>query len=260
MNSKKISKLLKGVLENLLETIESDEIKGIITSQSYITGGCIPSMLLGEFVSDFDIYFKDRESADKVKNYYSGIKKDKNKKFHVNLITDNSINLSDKIQLITKFVGEPKKIIKSFDWEHLQSFYEYPDNLNIPDKVYKLLLEKKLIYTGSAFPLSSLIRLKKYLKKNWDVSALTIMHIALDFAKSIDMKQTENIENDVFIKKNNSVLIEDEDYNYEDKRVSVENLIYHLNGVDPIVIQDKLLKHTGEYLEINEIVKIMLGE
>ena len=41
---------------------------------------------------------------------------------------------------------------------------------------------------------------------------------------------------------------------------NVDDIIYHMNGVDPIRIQDELVKKTGQYLSIEEIIKIMKGE
>jgi hypothetical protein len=58
----KISDWLKSITD---ETLAEEMAKGII-----VTGGAIPSMLLGEKVRDYDIYFKTIELAEKVANYY----------------------------------------------------------------------------------------------------------------------------------------------------------------------------------------------
>lgn len=65
MKAKQAEKLLTGVMNNFLESINSSEVKTIIKEKSYITGGCIPSMLMGEFVNDYDIYFYTNSSAKK---------------------------------------------------------------------------------------------------------------------------------------------------------------------------------------------------
>ena len=133
MKAKSIQKLLKGVIDNLCETIGDADIEKIIKERSFISGGCIPTMMLDGFVNDFDFYFISKEDVDKVKEYYNSIEVDYNKKFHVNLITENAINLSDKVQLITKFVGEPEDVVKNFDWQHIKSYYQYPDKLKFTE-------------------------------------------------------------------------------------------------------------------------------
>lgn len=143
MKAKQIEKLLTGVMNNFLESINNSEIKNIIKERSYITGGCIPSMLMDEFVNDYDIYFYTKEDADRVKNYFeNNHTKNKDDKFHVKLITENAINLSDKIQLITKFWGDPSFVTEEFDWAHIKSWYSVKEKkLYLTPDIY-LLVEK----------------------------------------------------------------------------------------------------------------------
>jgi hypothetical protein len=307
MKAKQIEKLLTGVMNNFLESINNSEIKNIIKERSYITGGCIPSMLMDEFVNDYDIYFYTKEDADRVKKYFeTAHTKNKDDKFHVKLITDNAINLSDKIQLITKFVGQPYDVVEKFDWKHIKSYYICKEErLYLTNNVYQLICEKELIYTGSDYPLSSLMRLKKYIKKGWNVSNTTILHIALDIVASFnrmeaerqfeqakygreqlekirqkikDMSQEEfdelietsekRYDNDTEEEQEFEVITDPVELDYINKMTklnkqqtfNVDDIIYHMNGVDPIRIQDELVKKTGQYLSIEEIIKIMKGE
>jgi len=242
MKTSQIKKLLKGVYDNFCETITDDNIKKIIKEKTFITGGSIPSMILDEFVNDFDFYFQNKEDAEKVKAYFSVKQLNiQTNKFKVNLITDNAVNLSDKVQLVIKFNGSPDEVVKNFDWQHIKSYFIYPDTLVIPDDTYRLLVEKELVYTGSEYPLSSLMRVKKYIKKGWSVSNQTIVNIALDFHMAMTKSEKERAFLTAPIR----------------ETVSVEDIIYHLNGVDPIIIQDKLQKQAGEYLTIKEIIKLI---
>jgi hypothetical protein len=241
MKAYQIEKLLHGVYNNLCKSITDPEIVVIIREKSFISGGCIPTMLMDDFVNDFDFYFIDEESANKVKSYYEANKNNTNKdKYHVKLITDNAINLSDKVQLITKFVGTPEKVVNNFDWQHIKSYYKYPDGLSLTSDIYKLIMEKELVYTGSAYPLSSLMRLKKYIKKGWHVSNATIVHIALDFAE--DMQKRYEQQNEI---------------SSEGTLYCVEDIIYHMNGVDPLTIQKELLEKSGAFLTVKEIVNLI---
>lgn len=70
MNSKNIKKSLNGKLNNWLKSIEDEDIKDTIKNNTIITGGALVSLLTGEEVNDYDIYFRDRKSALKVATYY----------------------------------------------------------------------------------------------------------------------------------------------------------------------------------------------
>lgn len=306
MKAKQIEKLLTGVMKNFLDSIKENKIKDILKSTSFITGGCIPSMLIDEFVNDYDIYLHNEEDAQLVKDYFQNKHThNKDDKFHVKLITDNAINLSDKIQVITKFTGTPYKVVENFDWKHIKSYYDCnTEKLFLTSDVYQLVCEKELVYTGSNYPLSSLMRLKKYIKKGWNVSNITILHIALDIIKVFNeaekqrqyenakhgIEQLENLrrrfetmsqeefeELDKQIEDTHEPCQEIDDFevitdpvelDFIDKSVNlnkeqtfnIEDIIHHLNGVDPLTIQAELIKESGKYLTISEIIKIMNKE
>jgi len=273
MKAKQIEKLLKGVVDNFLSSIEEEDIKHTLKHRTFITGGAIPSMLMDEWVNDYDIYFYSQTDADKVRGYFERRLEYKGK-FHVNLLTENAINLSDKIQLITKFVGNPKNVVEKFDWQHIKSWYCCKtEKLHLTPDVYQLVVEKELIYTGSDYPLSSLMRLKKYIKKGWNVSNTTILHIALDFVESLRKAENARIGNKLQetttrvldeLRKNKSIddssqeITLQEEFNDTDKKdFFVDDIIYHLNGVDPITIQAELKKETGQYKTIKEIIDMI---
>ena len=248
MKSTQITKLLKGMIDNLCKTINNQEMINIIKYNSYITGGCIPSMLLDEYVNDFDVYFYSNENALSVKKYYKN--KEKTEKFHVKLITDNSINLSDKIQMIIKFTGKPEDVVDSFDWKHIKSYFIYPDKLFLIDDVYKLVMEKELVYTGSEYPLSSLLRTRKFIKKGWHISTVTMTNIILDVVKAF--YNPKKLYNQSGVVENN--IQNDDEYEH---KFSVEEILYHLNGVDPLTIQQELINKCDQRLTIKEIIGLI---
>ena len=266
MKAKQIEKLLAGVVDHFLKSISDSTIVKVIKENSYITGGCIPSMLMGEFVNDYDIYFYNTEDAEKVKKYFENQHtKNADSKFHVKLITENSVNLSDKIQLIIKFVGDPMFVIEKFDWQHIKSWYSCKaEKLHLTSDVYQLICEKELIYTGSEYPLSSMMRLKKYIKKGWSVSNATMLHIALDMVASFNKMEASRLipcGKDELTATLGGWKIVDFSENFEkEPTFNIDDVLFHLNGVDPITIQAKLAEQTGQYLTIQEIIKLMNGE
>lgn len=65
-----IRRELKAKIADLVESITDDAVKELVRKHTIVTGGAIASMLLGEKVNDFDIYFRNKETAVAVAEYY----------------------------------------------------------------------------------------------------------------------------------------------------------------------------------------------
>lgn len=70
MRRKNIKSVLRNKIEDWAESIDSPTAKEFVLKQSVVCGGAIASMLLGEKVNDFDVYFRTREATVAVANYY----------------------------------------------------------------------------------------------------------------------------------------------------------------------------------------------
>ena len=70
MNGKHIKQHLNKKMEDWLESIDNEEVKKAIKGNVIITGGALVSLLTGEEVKDYDVYFKTKESLKKVAEYY----------------------------------------------------------------------------------------------------------------------------------------------------------------------------------------------
>jgi len=68
---KTINAILAKKFNEFCESIEDDDVQDLVRNNSIITGGCIASMLLGEKVNDFDIYFTNYETVYAVAKYYT---------------------------------------------------------------------------------------------------------------------------------------------------------------------------------------------
>lgn len=103
MNSKNIAKALKAKLNDWLKNIEDDEIKKVISENAIITGGALVSLLQGEQPNDYDVYFKTKESCEKVAQYYANIwNKTHPNKNVVEIQTDNSAESHGEIEALYK--------------------------------------------------------------------------------------------------------------------------------------------------------------
>jgi hypothetical protein len=70
VNSKNIKKHLKAKLRDWTDSITDPIIKETIMQNTIITGGALVSLLTGEPVNDYDVYFRTKESCITVAKYY----------------------------------------------------------------------------------------------------------------------------------------------------------------------------------------------
>lgn len=70
MKAKTIKSAIRWKINDWLKTIEDEEVRTLAEKNVIVTGGCIVSMLLGEKVNDYDIYFRTYEACDRVARYY----------------------------------------------------------------------------------------------------------------------------------------------------------------------------------------------
>lgn len=222
MKTKTIEKILRGQFVAFLKSIDDKEVAKLVKENTIITGGAIVSLLLGEKVNDFDLYFTNKITVLKVMQYYkkklvkddianemiqiedekfndsdhgrvkfripsAGIVKPKKKlkrKFYPEIITDNAISLSNEIQLILRFYGPPEQIHKNYDFVHVKSYWLSKNGrLYLNPDSLEAILAKELRYEGSLYPLASLFRLRKFLSRGWTITAGDIFKIAFQVSK-----------------------------------------------------------------------------
>jgi hypothetical protein len=272
MKRSSIAYAISAHLDKWVKTITDEELVKAIKQDAIVTGGCIASMLLGEDVNDFDIYFRTKETAKKVAEYYvnqyatdniiavkgadpykpqviektvtnilgeeeprlviymksAGVtaedqspysyfelqgneltednfmdslkvveetsqSKKKKKTFRPIFITNNAITLSDKTQLIIRFFGEPSELHRNYDFVHAMCYYDWRNKtLEIPAKAMESLLSKTLVYGGSLYPIASIFRVRKFLKRGWRISAGQMMKILFQIS-SINLHNIDTL-------------------------------------------------------------------
>ena len=104
--------------------------------------------------------------------------------FSARYLTDNALTLNDGVQIVLRFVGEPVEILKYFDFEHCKMWYSGWDrHLEIGFNALEALHNKRLVYSGSRYPVCSLFRIKKFLGRGWRINAGEIVKIAYQISK-----------------------------------------------------------------------------
>ena len=236
MKSSTIKTVLHKKLLDWVSSFDNSKLSEEVLNNIIVAGGCIPSLLTGDKVNDFDIYFTNKDTALKVAKFYiekyipedlsditaiglsdriklggttlknNGIirlsnnideetdesfselsdqqlaevhkllkissKENYEQKYRLKFITENAISLSDKIQLVLRFIGSPEELFENFDFVHCTNCY-IPScrELVLNKDALESILTKTLVYVGSKFPVCSYFRTKKFIKRGWNISA-----------------------------------------------------------------------------------------
>jgi len=225
-----IKNALDKKIKSWLYTIKDKELVEAIKKDLIISGGAITSMMQNEEPNDYDCYFKTKETllrvirmylpefsnyskeCDKVIEKEDGQIKifissrgflsqklspediEKKVKYKPLFVSSNALSLSDGIQLISRFYGEAEELHKNFDFIHTKAYYDIANNnLEIPKSVYESVMNKRLIFTNSKYPICSLFRIKKFLKRGWNISAGEIFKISYAISK-FDLDEISTLE------------------------------------------------------------------
>jgi hypothetical protein len=182
-----IKKDIREKLEEWVDSIADEHVADLVRLNAIVAGGCITSMLLGEEVNDYDVYFTESSTAETVRDYYIKLQNLNTKAgtafggYNPVFVSSNAITLSDKIQVITKYTGTPELLQKNFDFSHTKCWYDWVnDHLELYNKALTSITSRSLIYEGSEYPLASLFRMRKFMRRGWRVSAGQMFKIAFE--------------------------------------------------------------------------------
>jgi len=269
MQEKTIKSILRRKIDDWCASIEDQGVKKIVQQNVIVTGGALVSLLTGEKVNDFDVYFKTKEAVGVVANYYvdlfrknppssfkdhperlvdikvreegdrikivvksqgiaggsgsddyqyfegvddisepetfvENVARDlapekptegENKgKYRPRFLTTNAITLSDKIQIVIRFFGSVDEIHENYDYTHCTCSWEASTGeLRLPNTALVSIINKRLKYKSSKYPLCSIIRTRKFLKRGWHIDAGQYLKMAWDLNK-LDLKDMKVLE------------------------------------------------------------------
>lgn len=131
-----------------------------------------------------DESFKTDEDSDEDKNDPEHEVDSPKGKYVPVFVSENAITLSNKIQIVTRFYGEPDKIHNNFDFVHARCYYDHQSyKLVTPQDALRSMQSKTLRYTGSLYPVCSLFRLRKFISRGWKISAGDILKMSLQISE-----------------------------------------------------------------------------
>jgi len=126
VKKKTINAVITKKFNEWVETIGDEEVKKLVKKNTVITGGCIASMINNEKISDFDVYFTNKETVLAAARYYiSEFRKMKPDGPKIKLLTsDDFLNSDSELnQAYRKQKAIPEDVEEGRDAE-LVDFYE----------------------------------------------------------------------------------------------------------------------------------------
>jgi hypothetical protein len=136
---------------------------------------------------------------DQVKLFFSGgmwrnEKTDfESKEYAPIFMSPNAISLTDKLQIVIRFHGDDKAIHSTFDFIHATNYFTFETGLVTNLEAIESLLTRQLKYQGSQYPLTSIIRMKKFIKRNWNINAGEMLKIMFQISE-LDLKNPDVLE------------------------------------------------------------------
>lgn len=117
-------------------------------------------------------------------------------------MSSNAITLSDDIQLIVRFYGNPESIHENYDFVHCTNYWESNTRKVVVNvNALECILGKELKYVGSKYPIASLFRTRKFIKRGWHITAGQMLKIIMQISelnlKDVNVLQEQLIGVDV---------------------------------------------------------------
>lgn len=194
-----------------------DNIKEVLVANKAIFAGS--AMIPRHDVNDIDVFFynyKDYKNAvDIIAQTYKAFET-------TNCVTINTDYI--KIQLCKYNYPTMKQLVESFDFAHVQIAYDiYTQEVTYTEQAKEAFISRTTTFTGSEYPLSSLIRLNKYYERGYIQGRGLIGEVLLIF-KAIIERGFEDYED--FKDQLNAI-----DLNFFDTEGSKNDLAYELYQV-----------------------------
>lgn len=212
---KTIEKAITSKLEDWISNIEDKSLATQLELNIIVAGGAITSLAENTPVHDYDVYLTDEKLAVKLINYYRRKLHPEDKDVHYadlavlkkslpngrveakgeyspTFVTENSITLTNKIQIITRYIGSPAYILSNFDFQHTLAYW-FRGKIKLPAATLLALIRKELVYVNSKYPIASLFRVLKFTERGYSISREEMLKIILHIS-TLDLKNPEVLE------------------------------------------------------------------
>lgn len=177
-------------LTRMIAGCTPDRVKIIVRSDGVVAEKGSEHILNKPFEDVVDVL----DSADQVKDPFTGTKDDAKPSYRPVFLSTNAITLSDKVQVVVRFYGEPEEIHKNYDFVHCTNYYDYgKEELVLKPEALECLLAKELKYQGSKYPLCSIIRTRKFIKRGFNINAGQYLKMCFQLSQ-LDLTDIDTLE------------------------------------------------------------------
>lgn len=114
-------------------------------------------------------------------------------KYRVAFLSQNAISLTDDLQIVLRFNGNAEQIHKTFDYIHATNYFTFEDGLVTNIDALEAILSKTLKYQGSFYPVTSIVRMKKFLNRGWNIGAGEMLKIMFQISE-LDLTDVKVLE------------------------------------------------------------------
>ena len=150
------------------------------TNLFFIAGGALTSVFSGRRINDLDLFFRDEADFLELR------KKIENGGGVPSFQTASALSYiieGERVQLIKKYFGDPWFIISVFDFTICRAAYNPAADLDsqfiLGDDFLYDLAQKTLHYIPGDFPISSLWRIQKFIRRDFKLPAIDAIKLAL---------------------------------------------------------------------------------
>lgn len=111
-------------------------------------------------------------------------------KYRPVFMSTNAITLSGKVQIIIRFYGTPEEIHGNYDYVHATNYWTRDSGTVLNMAAMESLMARELRYVGSLYPVCSIIRLRKFIRRGWTINAGQMLKIMLQLSQ-LDLSDPE---------------------------------------------------------------------
>lgn len=223
--------------------LEDCYLKIFRESGAFIAGGAVASVLSSSRINDYDIYFPTIKAFEDCHKEFKSLSEKKENDLHLVFKTGNAYTYEighskTRMQLIQAFIGSPEEIFDKFDFSCCMGAYHFMSKeFRLHPNFLTHLAQRRLVFnTKTPYPLSSLVRVRKYIqKKGFSIDAIQLVKMALTI-HSIDLSNYQVLKQqlqgvDIMLFKQLLDKLEEkknEPYEFEEFVTWIENLYNNL--------------------------------
>ena len=175
------------VVDGSISLADQDDENKTVFFLDEISYNEIPEDRIKICIRNFEEDVFDTKENEPLKNYtvnHNNLIENKNKtengKYFPVFLTENAITLSDKIQIVIRFYGDAEEIHSNFDYVHCTNYWKSSNKkLYLNKDALESIITKQLYYTGSKYPLCSIFRSRKFIKRGWHINAGQFLKMAI---------------------------------------------------------------------------------